>query len=143
MILLSALLFFGTDLHAASDQEVMDAACDVLPISCEGIEPPTIVVTAFLTQMGLHGLYVHGEDQIFVSTQAPPETILHETVHYVLYEAGLRFSRCDGEMVARQATAKWLKEDYDDSWRRRYGCTTAKAQYSLGHPGVHIIRNTD
>ena len=86
--------------------------------NCEGLQPPTVVVTKLLQIAKVAGMYVAGESYVFVSPEGPhPEqTIVHEITHYVAWYNGVT-DRCFSEALAR----KVANDTYTD-WRGRYGC---------------------
>lgn len=99
-------------------------------IDCSTISPPTVVVSNIVTAWqgpGTYGLYMHGEPFVFIaeglSDTKTREVVIHETVHYLLWETyGGGVGRCEGEEAARLATDLAYGRDYDPAWKRWYGC---------------------
>ena len=92
--------------------------------SCGNLRPPTLIYTSLLAELSIVGAYVHGEQYIFVHPRDPEleDTVIHETVHYVLWELDLVQGRCYSENVAREWSAIISGLPVDDTWRERYEC---------------------
>ena len=121
-LLLLALLLpsFATASTIYTPFEYVCAA--LLSVDCREMSQPAIVYTRLMDSMQKHGAYVSGEHVLFISPNAPPETVVHEMAHYVLYEAGLDLDRCLSEETARRIHHMWLKDEYTEDWRLSYGC---------------------
>lgn len=100
----------------------LEFACAYIEADCEGITMPLVIYTRIMGEVGLYGAYYPGEHAVYIDPDAPGHTVVHEVTHYVLYEAGMRFSRCTSEEAARRVHHAWNGTDYDDKWRDRYGC---------------------
>ena len=105
-----------------------EVACTELAVDCSEITPPIAVISKLVSD-GLYGLYIHGEPYIFIRAGVGPkqleQTIIHETVHYVIYEAKVLLSRCDGERTAREITAKATNTKVALWWEKQYECVSA------------------
>lgn len=125
-LLLSLILAIGVAAPAAAENKYnhkeMEFACELLSLDCTGIDRPTVIVTNLMGALGLYGAYMPGEQWIFIDPQAPDHTYIHELTHYIIYEAGLRVGRCTGEEAARRVHHAWEGTEYNDDWRKRYGC---------------------
>lgn len=103
-----------------------EQVCKALKAACvqDGILPPIVVISEVVDPFNVHGLYIHGEPYIFINsaTDLPYDTIIiHETVHYVIVEAGLVFTYCGSERAARKITLALTGEKPGD-WEVNYGC---------------------
>lgn len=110
------------------DREPFDGICEILTMDCSDIEPPFVVTTGGLGELSgndtVLGMYVRGDSQILISPFLTPEMfteiLIHETVHYILYQTGVYvlLGKCDGEGLAREISGgPWGPEE--KSW---YGC---------------------
>ncbi len=100
--------------------------------SCWGIDPPILIVSSIADVLGAYGVYVHDEQYIFISPsltneegQLDPtrrEVIVHETVHYVLWELDIEQGECPSERLAREWTEKITGVPLDPLWVISYGC---------------------
>jgi len=127
MVRIAAILLFlvavSTMAHDAQpNRTAFDYVCTELSVNCEGINPPDIVITEIMGEFGLWGAYMPGENRLYIDPDAPPETMVHEMVHYILYEINAGFGKCFGEELARVVHHRWANTPYDDSWRQRYRC---------------------
>jgi len=108
--------------EASGRMAPMDYVCTVLSLDCTGMAAPTIIYTKLLKGFRLYGVYVRGENRIFVAPGAPAKTVVHEYTHYVLDKLHLTRDRCFSEEMARKVADKWAGDTYDDSWRLQYRC---------------------
>ena len=116
--------------HKESNEN-WDFACEQIEefgYSCEGLEAPNVVVSEVITLLpGTRGLYVPGEDQIFIHPRLkdPNSTIIHEMVHYIMYKNDNDVDRCYSEEVARFVSGgRW-----DDQVKELYGCQNKPKLY--------------
>lgn len=124
-----ALLLLAAPTFASSDTLQEEAAalayvCNYLAVDCrrEEIELPEVIRTVILDDLGLWGAHVPSEKRIFLGTKAPPHTLVHEMVHYVLWNSTVKVTRCESEYISRIVAAVWGGQIYDSTWRARYGC---------------------
>jgi hypothetical protein len=82
---------------------------------------------------------MHGEEYIYALPQnvidklaleagvdripTTEQIVFHETIHYILHEAGADVGRCKGEELARRLTAAEYGYRYSSVWKVGYGCT--------------------
>lgn len=97
--------------------------------TCEDLDPPIIIRSEIIDDASgrwshWYGVYYRGEPYIFVNPDNDDEqnaiTILHEMVHYVVYNNELppMDDTCLGEEIARQISGgEWTDED-----KKFYGC---------------------
>lgn len=92
--------------------------------TCYGVEEPELIITELVEILGAYGIYVHGEGYIFIAPNLSNknEVIVHETVHYVLWELSISRVRCDSERFAREWTEIITGIPLDPTWEKRYGC---------------------
>ena len=122
-VILTILSFGASARDVVTMQAEYDFACKTLPVDCSDIPMPSIIYTKLLHDMGLWGAYVYGEDRVFLRPDAPEETYLHETVHYLLWQEGhTELTRCQTESAARRVTALYLHIPYTKDWYKVYGC---------------------
>ena len=124
---------------AASQQPVgntpFDLACQKLQSETHKVcdfEPPEIVESSLLRWLQVDGMYVGGEPHIYILPDLPtwrrPTVILHETIHYVIYEADLlpdgdtHTRMCFSERLTRQWVEDITGQPKDPVWANRYGC---------------------
>ena len=98
--------------------------------SCYGLTPPIIITTLLVQEFDesfftMEGFYVYGDPYIFIRTGLEyleaRDVIIHETVHYVLYELYIVDNEeiCEQERVARLIAG----DPWDDkNVREIYGC---------------------
>lgn len=86
---------------------------------CRTIEPPLLILTTLVEELGAWGVYMRGEPFIFVTPDNPYliATIIHEMTHYILFTTGAETDRCRHEEVARFVAGQ------SRPWRKQYGCT--------------------
>lgn len=126
------LLLVSASAYSAPPLTPLAFACAELKIDCKGIDPPTILVTPLMGEFGLWGAYWPGEKWVYVDPNAPGSTVVHEVTHYMLYEAGMRFSRCAAEEAARRVQHAWDGTDYEkDNWEVRYKCNGKGASQTV------------
>lgn len=115
----------------AFDPDEFRYVCKALDKDCSNIPPPIVVHTNLVEdyRWGTYGLYFHGEPYVFITSRVNETTnptlsdvIVHETVHYVLYQTNPEMGRCASERIARRVTSKYMGLEYDPSWEVRYGC---------------------
>lgn len=101
-------------------------------VDCAQYERPLLVMSKVVSDnqpMGgiLYGFTYNGEPYIFVNPETEErhdETIVHETAHYILWQAyGDEIGRCESESAARHVGAERAEEDYSEIWRWDYNCT--------------------
>lgn len=108
--------------------------------ACDGLDTPMVIETLLLEYIGAYGVYVRGETWVFVMPQdmidmiailglkEPPAkkwVIVHEMIHYILYNLYPLLTRCESETLARAMTAEISGIPEDPDWRAAYGCTKA------------------
>jgi hypothetical protein len=134
LLLSSCATFLNTTPKEQTDFEYVCAAVEV---DCKelGIVAPIAVISAVVGS-GYYGFYYPGEPYVFITKFPGNETtqtiIVHETTHYVLYEAGIRKGRCHSERVARRVTAEFKGLEYDPTWETQYGCQNGEADKRTG-----------
>lgn len=104
---------------AAVDEELGE-----LTHPCADLEKPTVVISKIVSP-SYHGVYYLGEPYVFVNSRTNLKLAaveVHETVHYILWEAGLERNRCHSEELARKIEAKWSGTGYSEEWRELYMC---------------------
>lgn len=82
--------------------------------TCEGLEPPELIRSRLIELLpGVRGLYIPGEKYIYVHPRVKfaDDTIVHEMVHYIMYENDPNVDRCESERIAREiAQQRWDEE---------------------------------
>lgn len=136
---LAATLLLAVGCASAPPAELtpVEKICAEKQWDCAGIPDPTIVKSRVVLIIQKHvfgpgailyGFYLKGEPFIYINPTLTPEreyqTIVHETVHYLVDELGLPLTMCEGEELARKTTAKILKIEYKSDWKQWYGCTS-------------------
>jgi len=119
-------------------QTALDFVCETLKVDCTGIEPPRVVATGLMEELGLYGLTPKDEPHIFITNAdiGPHMTmvvIVHETTHYVLNAVRPDIGFCDSEFIARLTHSIYAEEPYDDGWRKLEtyaGCDGAETEDS-------------
>ena len=93
---------------------------------CDDIDAPAIIFTDLVRVLEAYGAHIPGEPQIFIrpglSVHRTYMLIVHETVHYVLYQLDIQMDMCRSEAIARNWTADITNTIVDPDWRRRYRC---------------------
>lgn len=127
--LLSLLLLLGSSTSAQRVEEVrlatpLEVVCSIVAVDCTGWDEP-IVVISHIVPSYYQGMYYRGEPYIFISPNAlnRDATIVHETTHYVLDKLFPGIGKCDSEEYARRVTAIYVGEEYNEDWRKQYGCS--------------------
>jgi len=92
--------------------------------TCDGLDEPQLILTELVKYLGALGVHINGEDYIFVTPYAlnVHEVIVHETVHYVLWELDISEGGCEGERFAREWTEIITGIPLNPEWEESYGC---------------------
>jgi hypothetical protein len=98
--------------------------------TCDGLEPPTVIVTKLVGAIGACGAFTWDEEFIFINPDADnlchsiEKTRIHETIHYILWysESGRVREVCESEHLARKWASILTGSDVDPTWPQRYGC---------------------
>jgi hypothetical protein len=130
ILVLSALSNSAVADQADEGRQILDKSwaytCSQLELinetlTCDGLEPPIVVVTRILSPMSLYGVYIPGERYVFVNPDSPDPlaTLIHEMTHYVLYYNGIDYS----QMCLSEEIARFVAGQTGNEWRKQYGCT--------------------
>jgi hypothetical protein len=139
LLLLGALALSASTINEAQREPTYtEQVCSVLEerypeIECRGIPEPIVVVSEIVPAM-YNGLYFPGEEYIFISKYPTVEqhiVVVHETVHYTIYESGLELDRCVHEQQARQITEIITGHPRDETWPSRYRCDDTQPSFSI------------
>lgn len=105
---------------------LFEVACAELRADCTNIDPPKVIYSAIVEPYKALGIYFWGEPYIYINSETTlvpwDQVVLHETVHYVIYEAELDYTWCGSEAAARVITARVFNTEVDPEWRVRYKC---------------------
>lgn len=131
-LLLLALIFTNSHAHEYTDPYrldpfMFDSICRYMEVNCEGLEAPNVVFTQLVDTNPFtktNGIYIQTEPNIYINPHSDDisGTIVHETIHYIIFELNLPYTRCEGEAKARLAAG----QPWDLKTQEWYGCQPTK-----------------
>ena len=90
-----------------------------LGYTCDGLDAPKIIRSDITVIAGANGIYMPDDKYIFVRLGAGRTgTILHEMVHYIIWNNDKEVGTCEHERIARFVGS----QPWDDGRKKQYGC---------------------